>query len=123
MDNIHYNLVVKILNDRYGIQVRGGCSCAGTYGHYLLNVDPWMSKRITEKISHGDLSEKPGWVRVSIHPTMTNDEVDLIAEAISEVRKNIDRWSSDYKYDNHRNEFVCVNGDPVLDVGQLFKFR
>lgn len=123
MDNIHYNLVVKILNDRYGIQVRGGCSCAGTYGHYLLNVDPWMSKRITEKISHGDLSEKPGWVRVSIHPTMTNDEIDLIAEAVSEIRKNIDRWSSDYKYDNHRNEFVSTGGDPVLEVGDLFRFR
>ncbi|MBN8546863.1 MAG: aminotransferase class V-fold PLP-dependent enzyme [Ignavibacteria bacterium] len=123
MDNIHYNLVVKILNDRYGIQVRGGCSCAGTYGHYLLNVDPWMSKRITEKISHGDLSEKPGWVRVSIHPTMTNDEIDLIAEAVSEIRKNIDRWSSDYKYDNHRNEFVGTGGDPVLEVGDLFRFR
>lgn len=123
MDNIHYNLVVKILNDRYGIQVRGGCSCAGTYGHYLLNVDPWMSKRITEKISHGDLSEKPGWVRVSIHPTMTNDEIDLIAEAVSEIRKNIDRWSSDYKYDNHRNEFVSSGGDPVLEVGDLFRFR
>ena len=123
MDNIHYNLVVKILNDRYGIQVRGGCSCAGTYGHYLLNVDPWMSKRITEKISHGDLSEKPGWVRVSIHPTMTNDEIDLIAEAVSEIRKNIDRWSSDYKYDNHRNEFVSIGGDPLLEVGDLFRIR
>lgn len=122
IDNIHYNLIVKILNDRYGIQVRGGCSCAGTYGHYLLNVDPYMSKRITEKISHGDLSEKPGWVRVSLHPTMTNQEVDFIADAIAEIRENINQWSSDYKYDNHRNEFICVKNEPELDLKDLYRF-
>lgn len=44
-DNIHYNLIVKLLNDRFGIQVRGGCSCAGTYGHFLLNVSPDQSKK------------------------------------------------------------------------------
>jgi selenocysteine lyase/cysteine desulfurase len=38
MTGIHYNLIVKILSDRFGIQVRGGCACAGTYGHYLLHV-------------------------------------------------------------------------------------
>ncbi len=57
VDDIHYNLIVKLLNDRFGIQVRGGCSCAGTYGHYLLHVDPNRSRRITEKIDEGDLSE------------------------------------------------------------------
>ena len=63
IEDIHYNLMVKLLNDRFGIQMRGGCSCAGTYGHFLLHVDPTRSKRITDKIDQGDLSEKPGWVR------------------------------------------------------------
>jgi len=54
--NLHFNLMVKLLNDMYGIQVRGGCSCAGTYGHYLLHVDPQRSKEMTDKIDHGDLS-------------------------------------------------------------------
>jgi selenocysteine lyase/cysteine desulfurase len=120
MDNIHYNLVVKILNDRYGVQVRGGCSCAGTYGHYLLNVDPYMSHRITEKISHGDLSEKPGWVRVSLHPTMTDQEVDVIADALAEISENITEWSKEYKYDNHRNEFIFLKGEPKLNIPELF---
>ncbi|MDZ7846599.1 MAG: hypothetical protein U5L96_07440 [Owenweeksia sp.] len=40
IDDLHYNVGVKMLNDRFGIQTRGGCSCAGTYGHYLLNVSP-----------------------------------------------------------------------------------
>ena len=73
--NIHYNLIVLLLNDRYGIQVRGGCSCAGTYGHYLLNIDKTASKQISEKINHGDMSTKPGWVRFSIHPIMTDEEI------------------------------------------------
>ena len=96
VDDIHYNLIVKLLNDRYGVQTRGGCSCAGTYGHYLLHVDPQRSKRITDKIDQGDLSEKPGWVRMSIHPTMTNDELYLITNAIKEIVENIDDWQNDY---------------------------
>src|SRR5262249_24777854 len=50
IDGLHYNLAVRLLNDRYGIQARGGCSCAGTYGHYLLHVTPEHSKSITERI-------------------------------------------------------------------------
>jgi selenocysteine lyase/cysteine desulfurase len=105
VDNIHYNLLVKLLNDRYGIQVRGGCSCAGTYGHYLLHVTPQMSQHITDKIDHGDLSEKPGWVRMSIHPTMTDDEVQLIVQAVEEIVQNIQSWQDDYVYDIHKNEY------------------
>jgi len=105
IENIHYNLLVKILNDRYGIQVRGGCSCAGTYGHYLLHVNPADSKRITDKINLGDLSEKPGWIRMSMHPTMTNEEVYYIIYAIKETSENIDDFQKDYTYDLSKNEF------------------
>ena len=49
IDGLHYNLAVQILNDRFGIQTRGGCSCAGTYGHLLLNVDKTKSKHITKR--------------------------------------------------------------------------
>jgi len=105
IENIHYNLFVKILNDRFGVQVRGGCSCAGTYGHYLLHVDPKRSHRITEKINKGDLSEKPGWVRMSIHPTMTDEELDYILHAIAEIARHIQNWEKDYHYDMHTNEF------------------
>jgi selenocysteine lyase/cysteine desulfurase len=102
---IHYNLVVKILNDRFGIQVRGGCACAGTYGHYLLDVSYEHSKEITDKISSGDLSEKPGWVRLSVHPTMTNSELDQFADALHQIVEHIDIWKKDYIYDKHTNEF------------------
>ena len=102
---LHHNLIVKLLNDRYGVQVRGGCSCAGTYGHYLLNVDKDMSHRITEKINKGDLSEKPGWVRLSIHPTMTDEELETILKAIKEVSIHAHEWMEEYNYVIEVNEF------------------
>ncbi len=102
---IHYNLIVKILNDRFGIQVRGGCACAGTYGHYLLDVSYEHSKEITDKISTGDLSEKPGWVRLSLHPTMTNNELDIFVDAIQQIVENIDTWEKDYIYNKQINEY------------------
>lgn len=102
---LHHNLIVKLLNDRYGIQVRGGCSCAGTYGHFLLNVDKDTSHRITEKINKGDLSEKPGWVRMSIHPTMTDEELEIILKAINEVAIHAKEWVDDYNYVIEVNEF------------------
>ncbi len=109
VEDIHYNLVIKLLNDLYGIQVRGGCVCAGTYGHYLLNLDPQKSKRFTDKINEGDLSEKPGWVRLSLHPTMTDEELELFFTAIREIIKNKDRLSKDYNYSKTTNEFYHIN--------------
>ncbi len=105
VEGMHYNLVTTLLNDCFGIQVRGGCSCAGTYGHYLLHVDPTRSRRITDLIDHGDLSEKPGWVRLSLHPTMTNDELAYILHAIQEVIERGETWSRDYRYCSSTNAF------------------
>ncbi|HEX9972431.1 MAG TPA: aminotransferase class V-fold PLP-dependent enzyme [bacterium] len=106
---IHYNLFVKLLNDRFGIQARGGCSCAGTYGHFLLHIDQQTSKKITDQIDTGDLSAKPGWVRLSIHPTMNEDEIYYITHAIRDVVKNIDQWEKDYRYSVTTNEFYHVH--------------
>ena len=104
-ESFHYNLVVKLLNDRFGIQMRGGCACAGTYGHYLLHLDKYASKRFTDKINHGDHSTKPGWVRMSIHPTTTDQEGDFIIEALKEIGRKAKEWQNDYEYDDHLNEF------------------
>ncbi len=103
--DIHYNLFVKLLSDRFGIQVRGGCACAGTYGHYLLHVDYEYSKSITDQIDHGDLSEKPGWVRLSLHPTNTDEELSFIMDAINQIVKNAGQWKNDYIYSPKTNEF------------------
>ena len=105
-EKIHFNLLVRLLNDLFGIQVRGGCACAGTYGHYLLEVTFERSKEITEKINHGDLSEKPGWVRWSMHPTMRNEEIIFFLEALDSIVNDIKILENDYIYMNRKNEFI-----------------
>ncbi|NSW95577.1 MAG: aminotransferase class V-fold PLP-dependent enzyme, partial [Bacteroidales bacterium] len=105
LDNVHHNLVTRLLNDRYGIQVRGGCSCAGTYGHFLLNVDFRLSKEITDRIEAGDLSLKPGWIRLSLHPVMTDNELEYITDAIEQISVHGNEWGKEYRYDKHTNEF------------------
>ncbi|MFK5958525.1 MAG: aminotransferase class V-fold PLP-dependent enzyme [Lutibacter sp.] len=106
IEDIHFNLVVKILNDRFGVQTRGGCSCAGTYGHFLLHVDEQTSKGIEEQVTEGCLIDRPGWIRMSIHPTITNTEVFYVCESIKQVAKNIKEWSEDYTYNGDKNEFI-----------------
>lgn len=122
VENIHYNLIVRLLNDRFGIQVRGGCSCAGTYGHYLLTIDKTASKKITDKINQGDMSAKPGWVRFSVHPIMTNKEIHLFVEAMKGIIENIEEWQKDYIYDATSNDyfysnFVRQDMSPLFELG------
>lgn len=81
----HHDLIVKMLNDRFGIQARGGCSCAGTYGHVLLGIEEGPSLEILRSLKAGEMWRKPGWVRLSIHPTMTNAEIDYIMDALETV--------------------------------------
>ena len=115
IENIHYNLLVHLLSDRFGIQVRGGCSCAGTYGHYLLHVTREQSKQITSRIDKGDYTSKPGWVRLSLHPTMTNEEADYITKSLAEAVLHHKQWSQDYIYDSSRNEFIHHQEGGKLD--------
>lgn len=109
IDDLHYNLGVKMLNDRFGIQTRGGCSCAGTYGHFLLHVDIEASHKLTSEISAGELSRKPGWIRLSIHPIMTNQEVDYICNSIMDLAQNHQKWGAEYSYIRNKNEFEHHN--------------
>lgn len=105
IEDLHFNLGVKLLNDRFGIQTRGGCSCAGTYGHFLLHMDEETSNSITCEIDHGNLSHKPGWIRMSLHPTSTNEEAYFVCDAIQQLANNFKEWSKDYLYNEHTNEY------------------
>ncbi len=102
---LHYNLVVRLLNDKFGVQTRGGCSCAGTYGHILLNVDEDTSNKITQQIDMGDFAEKPGWIRASFHPTTTDKEVKYVVDAINQVTKNAGEWSKEYRFNPATGDF------------------
>jgi len=118
IDDLHYNLGVKLLNDKFGIQVRGGCSCAGTYGHYLLNIDQSQSRLITDLISQGDLSEKPGWIRVSLHPTMTDKEVEYIGQSIIELAENHVDWRDEYLFDPACLDLEPKEFNPDIEIKQ-----
>jgi selenocysteine lyase/cysteine desulfurase len=109
IDDLHYNLGVKILNDRFGIQTRGGCSCAGTYGHFLLHVDQETSHDLVCQITSGDLIKKPGWIRMSIHPTTTNQEIEYVCNNIIALAENHKEWASEYNYDAKTNNFHHKN--------------
>ena len=106
IDDLHFNLGVKLLNDRFGIQTRGGCSCAGTYGHFLLHVDQETSHKLVNEISLGDLIRKPGWIRMSIHPTTTSSEIEYVCNAIKSLAENHKEWALEYRYDSETNEFI-----------------
>ena len=122
IDDLHYNLAVKLLNDRFGIQTRGGCSCAGTYGHYLLHISQEVSHSITDRIDKGHLEDKPGWIRMSLHPTMTNEEINFIIDAIKSLIQNHEKWGKDYYYNSSVNEFYhnTMNGTEDRKVSEWF---
>ncbi len=122
IEGIHHNLITRLLNDLYGIQVRGGCSCAGTYGHFLLNVDYDQSHEITNHIDHGDLSLKPGWVRLSIHPTMTNAELNTVIRALHDITDHIEEYRRFYTLNHSTNEFEhkSFQSDYTMEVEKWF---
>ncbi len=79
---LHPKFVTKLLNDLFGIQSRAGCSCAGPYGHILLGIDDETSNKFRQLILRGCEGIKPGWVRVNIHYTLSQEDIDYLLEAI-----------------------------------------
>lgn len=85
-DNITYLKGVSILDQKYGIQVRGGCCCASIYGHYLLNITPNESEDIFKNAAkNNDLINTKGWIRISLSPIVTDEEVNYICDSIHEI--------------------------------------
>ncbi|MEC4049102.1 aminotransferase class V-fold PLP-dependent enzyme [Flavobacterium sp. SUN046] len=113
INDLHFNLGVKLLNDKFGIQTRGGCSCAGTYGHFLLHVDQETSHDLVCQISSGDLIKKPGWIRMSIHPTTTSEEIAYVCDSIKSLAEHHKEWETDYVYNSKTNEFSHKNAQPL----------
>jgi len=116
---MHYNLVVRLLNDHFGIQTRGGWSCASSLAHYFLNIKKEESKSLMREIENKILTNKPGWVRVSLHPIMTNSEVNYITSAIKEIIVHQDEWSLDYTYNKATNEFDSHMQDDTDLINQM----
>ena len=96
---LHHNLVVAMLNDLFGIQARGGCSCAGPYGHRLLGIDLEQSHEFETQISHGCEGIKPGWVRINFNYFISEEVFRYIINAVSMIADHGWRLISDYRFD------------------------
>ncbi|MCB2176189.1 MAG: aminotransferase class V-fold PLP-dependent enzyme [Actinomycetales bacterium] len=96
---LHHNFVVAVLNDLFGIQSRGGCSCAGPYGHALLGIDLERSHEFEREISVGCEGIKPGWVRVSFNYFISDTVADYIVQAVRMVARDGWRLLGDYRFD------------------------
>ncbi len=93
---LHHNFVVALLNDFFGVQVRGGCMCAGPYGHELLHIDDDVSRGIRALLEQGHCGVKPGWVRVGFSPVTTEREFQALMEGVRFVCREGRKHLSSY---------------------------
>lgn len=118
---LHHNFVVALLNDLFGIQSRGGCSCAGPYGHRLLGIDLDTSHEFEREISHGCEGIKPGWVRVNFNYFISEAVFTYIVQAVELVADHGWKFLSFYRFDpttgrwHHREGAV----EPPLRLSML----
>ncbi len=113
---LHPKFVTTLLNDLFGIQSRAGCSCAGPYGHRLLDIDDQKSEQYRKWIHRGFSGIKPGWCRVSLHYVMDDAEADYILDAVEFVAEHGYRFLPLYDFDLHtgawchKSDCVCLEG-------------
>jgi selenocysteine lyase/cysteine desulfurase len=118
---LHHNAAVALLNDLFGIQSRGGCSCAGPYGHRLLGIDVERSHRFADEIVAGCEGIKPGWIRVSFNYFISPAVFEYIVEAVHLVATYGWALLPEYRFDpysglwRHRDGLV----EPPLRLSQL----
>ena len=97
--DLHYGYVVSLLNDLFGIQARGGCSCAGPYGHALLGMDMNYSRAIQSEMAAGNVILRPGWVRLNFNYFISESEFDYLLGAIELVAQHAWRVLPYYDFD------------------------
>ena len=119
---MHYNLVVRILNDRFGIQTRGGWSCASTYAQYIYGYDHDASEEMIKRVVGGNMTGKPGWVRLSLHPTMSNEDLDYCIKAIHTIIDKREEWGSQYEYNTTDNEYYRTVKAETPSLKGFFNF-
>lgn len=118
---LHHNFVVALLNDLFGIQSRGGCSCAGPYGHHLLGIDIETSHEFEREISRGCEGIKPGWVRINFNYFISSAVADYLIESVRLVARHGWKLMADYTFDaatglwRHRRGLV----EPLLRLDEV----
>ena len=107
---LHHNFVVSLLNDLFGIQSRGGCSCAGPYGHRLLGIDIDRSHEFEREITRGCEGIKPGWVRINFNYFVSETIVDYIVEAVRLVARDGWRMLEAYRFNPDTGIWIHRDG-------------
>lgn len=113
---LHHNFVVALLNDLFGIQARGGCSCAGPYGHRLLGIDLDTSRSFGCAILAGHEGIKPGWVRVNFNYFISDVVFSFLLDAVEFVAEHGWRFLPHYRFDERSGQWRHRRGrpDPAL---------
>lgn len=108
---LHFGLVDVLINDLFGIQVRGGCSCAGPYGHELLGIDTQHSQAIADAVDAGHNILKPGWVRLNLNYFIGEETFEYLLRAVELIAEHGWKMLSKYDYDPERNLWTCCGED------------
>ncbi len=118
---LHHNFVVALLNDLFGIQSRGGCSCAGPYGHRLLGIDLEKSHEFEREIAHGCEGIKPGWVRVNFNYFVSDEVFQYVVQAVAMVADHGWKLVPQYRFDVASGRWRHKDGtvEPPLRLAQL----
>jgi selenocysteine lyase/cysteine desulfurase len=118
---LHHNFVVALLNDLFGIQARGGCSCAGPYGHRLLGIDITRSRAFEREVVRGCEGVKPGWTRLNFNYFITDDVADFLIEAVNLIAEHGWKLLCDYRFDPESGLWWHRHGrpEPALSLRTL----
>jgi selenocysteine lyase/cysteine desulfurase len=109
---LHHNFMVALLNDLFGIQARGGCSCAGPYGHRLLGIDLETSHEFEREIARGCEGIKPGWVRVNFNYFISETVFEYILDAVDLAARDGWKLLPLYAFDPASGRWRHVDGHP-----------
>jgi len=118
---LHHNFVVALLNDLFGIQARGGCSCAGPYGHRLLGIDLQQSRAFEREILRGCEGVKPGWVRVNFNYFISEEVFQFVLDAVHFVVKHGWKLLPDYVFEPDTGLWRHREGtpDPAMRLNDI----
>ncbi len=113
---LHYGFVVALLNDLFGIQARGGCSCAGPYGHILLKLSDSRTEQIEQRVVNGATIFRPGWVRMNFNYFISEAQFQYLLDAIDLIAESGWKLVPYYQYDAHLGVWLFQGDRPELPV-------